>query len=69
MGFLPLSVSLFPVGLPPRPTSAQMDAGERRCEGERAQMFGSIPDLFVCPYVHVACLSQNFLFFLPLHNL
>lgn len=63
MGFLPLSVSLFPVGLPLRPTLVQMDAGESSCEGERAQMFDFIPNLFVCSYAHVACLSQNFLSF------
>lgn len=63
MGFLPLSVSLFPVGLPQRPTPVQMDAGESSCEGERAQMFDFIPNLFVCSYVRVACLSQNFLSF------
>lgn len=61
MGFLPLSVSLFPVGLPLRPTSVQMDAGKSCNDGERAQMFDFIPNLFVCSYVCVACLSQNFL--------
>lgn len=58
-GFLPLSVSLFPVGLPLRPTSVQIDAGESSSDGERAQMFDSIPNLFasysyVC--VCVCCL-------------
>lgn len=65
MGFLPLSVSLFPVGLPLRPTSVQMDAGKSSNDGERAQMFDFIPNLFVCSYVCVACLSQNFLSILP----
>lgn len=64
MGFLPWCVSLFPVGLPLRPTSVQMDAGKSSSDGERAQMFDFIPNLFVCPYVCVACLSQNFLSFL-----
>lgn len=34
MGFLPLSVSLFPVGLPQRPTSVQMEAKQLLNRGE-----------------------------------
>lgn len=63
MGFLPLSVSLFPVGLPQRPTSVQMGVGKApvMVNAHRCLNLYQIY-LFVCMCV-CACLSQNFLSF------
>lgn len=63
MGFLPLSVSLFPVGLPQRSSSVQMEVSKNVHKGECVQMFEFIPSIFVCEGVWVK------ISFLSLHNL